>query len=147
MFAQTKNRTGIQGKSRISQTASVEAELKKLEREWFDAVVKGDAETLNRIFADDFTAINNDGSFVNKVEMKEMMSAGRLKLDEIKTDEFKLRLYGNTALVTGARPIFAIKSLWAKAATSRPGSNDPIFPGSRAGKRFPGFQYRSKHLF
>jgi len=101
IFAQAKNKTGSQGKSRSPQPASVEAELKRLEREWFDAVVKGDAETLNRIFADDFTAINNDGSFVNKAEMKEMMSAGRIKLDEIRTDEFKLRLYGATAVVTG----------------------------------------------
>lgn len=50
--------------------------MKRLEREWFDAVVKGDAETLNRIFADDFTAINNDGGFVNKTQMNEIDEVG-----------------------------------------------------------------------
>jgi peptidylprolyl isomerase len=75
--------------------------LKKLEREWFDAVVKRDAETLNRILADDFSALNDDGSFIDKAKMTEMSQAGLVKLDEIKTDEFKLRLYGNTAVVTG----------------------------------------------
>jgi peptidylprolyl isomerase len=87
--------------ARNNPAAGVEAELKKLEREWFDAVVKGDAQTLNRIFADDFTAISSDGSIINKSEMAAMMTSGRIRLDEIRTDEFKLRLYGNTAIVTG----------------------------------------------
>lgn len=100
-FAQTKKKAPSQGKSRRPQAVSVEAELKRLERAWFDAVVKGDAETLNAIFADDFMAISSDGSFINKTAMTEMMTSGRIKLDEIRTDEFKLRLYGNTAVVTG----------------------------------------------
>jgi len=63
--------------------------------------VKGDAETLNRILADDFAALNDDGSFINKAQMTEMSRAGLVKLDEIKSDEFKVRSYGNTAVVTG----------------------------------------------
>lgn len=101
VFAQTKNKASSPGKGRGLQPAGAEAELKRLEREWFDAVVKGDAETLNRILADDFTALNDDGSSVNKAQMTELSQAGLVKLDEIKSDEFKLRLYGNTAVVTG----------------------------------------------
>ncbi|HEY7180131.1 MAG TPA: nuclear transport factor 2 family protein, partial [Blastocatellia bacterium] len=100
-FAQTPNRGVSQGKGRSPQTAVAEAELKKLEREWFDAVVKRDAETLKRILADDFTALNDDGSFINKAQITDMSQAGLVKLDEIKSDEFNLRLYGNTAVVTG----------------------------------------------
>jgi hypothetical protein len=94
VFAQTKNK-GAKGRS--IQTAGPEAEVKKLEREWFDAVVKGDAESLKRILADDFTALNDDGSFINKAQMTDMPA----RPDEIKTEEFKLRLYGITAVVTG----------------------------------------------
>lgn len=101
VFAQTKNKAASQGKGRDIRTVGAEAELKRLEREWFDAVVKGDAETLNRILADDFAALNDDGSFINKAKMTEMSQSGLVKLDEIKSDEFKLRLYGNTAVVTG----------------------------------------------
>ena len=100
-FAQTKNRGASQVRDRSPQTAGVEAQLKKLEREWFDAVVKGDAETLKRILADDFAALNDDGAFINKTRMAEFLQAGSVKLDEIRTDEFNLRLYGNTAVVTG----------------------------------------------
>jgi len=101
VFAQTKSRGTGQGTGRSLQTAGVEAQLKKLEREWFDAVVKGDAETLKRILADDFAALNDDGGFINKNSMAELLKAGSVKLDEIRTDEFNLRLYGNTAVVTG----------------------------------------------
>jgi FKBP-type peptidyl-prolyl cis-trans isomerase/Domain of unknown function (DUF4440) len=93
--AQTKS----QGAGRRIQKAGPEAELKKLEREWFDAIVKGDAETLKRILADDFSALNDDGSFINKAQISEISQAGRL--DEIKSEDFKLRLYGVTAVVTG----------------------------------------------
>jgi FKBP-type peptidyl-prolyl cis-trans isomerase FkpA len=99
IFAQAKNRAAGQGK--VLKAPAVEAELKKLEREWFDAVVKGGAEALKRILAEDFVALNNDGSFINKAKMIELSQAGLVKLDEIKTDEFNLRLYGNTAVVTG----------------------------------------------
>jgi peptidylprolyl isomerase len=99
IFTQTRNRAAGQGK--VIRTPAAEAELKRLEREWFDAVVKGDAEALKRILADDFAALNDDGSVINKAKMIEMSQAGLVKLDEIKTDEFNLRLYGNTAMVTG----------------------------------------------
>jgi len=101
IFAQAKNKGAGPSKGRSLQTAGPEAELKKLEREWFDAVVKGSPETLDRILADDFTALNDDGSFMNKAQMTGMSQTGLVKLDEIKSEEFKLRLYGNTAVVTG----------------------------------------------
>ncbi|MFN0107749.1 MAG: FKBP-type peptidyl-prolyl cis-trans isomerase [Blastocatellia bacterium] len=78
-----------------------EAQLKKLEREWFTAVVKKDTAALSRILGDDFTALNSDGSFINKAETLAMVKSGTVKLDEIRGEAFKLRLYGLTAIVTG----------------------------------------------
>lgn len=100
-FGQTKPVRARQGKAVAAPAVGVEAQLKKLEREWFAAVVKKDLATLNRIFADDFIAIKSDGGFVTKAEMVEMFSSGKIQLDEIRSDEFKLRLYGTTAVVTG----------------------------------------------
>lgn len=88
-------------RARGTANSSVETELKKLEREWFTAVVKKDSATLDRLLAKDFVALNSDGSVIDKAAMSEMVQAGRLQLDDIRSDEFKLRLYGNTAVVTG----------------------------------------------
>ncbi len=101
VLSQSKPNRATQSKTRPAQTAEIEAELKKLETAWFDALVKSDVTTLNQILADDFLAMGNDGSFITKSEMTELISSRGLKLDQIKTEEFKLRLYGNTAVVTG----------------------------------------------
>ncbi len=98
-FGQTNARRV--GRSARPATGGVEAQLKKLEREWFDAVVKNDEVALNRIFASDFSATNSDGSTVNKADMVGMLKSAQIKLDEIRSDEFKLRLYGTTAVVNG----------------------------------------------
>ena len=100
-FGQTKPARAGQSKTVSAPAAGAETQLKKLERDWFTAVVKKDAAALNRIFADDFTAINTDGSFVTKAGMLEMVKSGKIQLDDIRSDEFKVRLYGLTAVVTG----------------------------------------------
>ena len=105
VLSQSKPNRTTQTKSRTVQTVEIETELKKLERAWFDALVASDTTTINQILAEDFIAMGNDGSFINKPEMIGLMSSGGLKLNQIKTEEFKLRLYGNTAVVTG-RAIF-----------------------------------------
>ncbi len=95
-ISQTAKRTR---RPAASRPLSVEAQLKKLEREWFDAVAKNDAATLNRIFAPEFIAINTDGGTIDRTSMTKMLS--QIKLDEIRTDEFKLRQYGTMAIVNG----------------------------------------------
>jgi len=100
-FSQAKGKRTSRIKPRPLPTANVEAELKQREREWFDAVTKNDSAALNRIFADDFLALNSDGSFISKTDMTAILTSGKIKLDEIRVDEFKLQLYGNTAVVTG----------------------------------------------
>lgn len=99
--SQTKSNRTAPAKTAGVAIVSTEAQLKKLEREWFDAVVKNDAAVLNRIFADDFTALNSDGTTITKAEMMKMVSSGTIKLDEIKSEEFKCRPYGTTAIVSG----------------------------------------------
>jgi len=100
-FGQTKSKRATSSKASNPLAAAAESQLKKLEREWFDAVVKRDATVLNRIFADDFIALNSDGTTIAKAEMIEMINTGSIKLDEIKSEDFKLRLYGTTAIVNG----------------------------------------------
>ena len=98
-IAQTRSRTRRPASK--ARPVSTESQLKKLERDWFDAVVKNDTATINRIFAPEFTAINTDGGVIDKAAMTAMLTSGQIKLDEIRTDEFKLRQFGNTAIVTG----------------------------------------------
>ena len=99
VFGQTKPVRA--GRSKSASLPGPEAQLKKLERDWFTAVVKKDVAALGRIFADDFKAINTDGSFLTKAEMLKMLESGKIQLDDIRSDDFQVRVYGTTAVVTG----------------------------------------------
>jgi hypothetical protein len=81
--------------------------FKRLEREMFDATEgKPNLEAVERIWADDFFSINHDGSAVNKQQMMVVLRSGQVLADRITSDEFRLRRYGNTVVVTGRSAYF-----------------------------------------
>lgn len=87
--------------SRAGQSPAVENELKRAQREWLDAYVKNDAAQLARLTSDDFISTGHDGKVGGKEQALDAIKAGNVALDAIETDDFRMRLYGNTAVVTG----------------------------------------------
>ena len=86
----------------------------ELEREMF-AAHEGtpDLRAIERLYADDFFSINADGRVVDKPGWLAMLKAGQFPVETITTDEFKLRQYSGTAVVTGRSAYFhAGKKLW-----------------------------------
>ncbi len=100
-FSQTKGQRTVPTRRSATTTAapSAEAELRRLEGEWFDAIIKGDKATLGRLLAEDFVGIGNDGERVNKTQL--IAEATASGVDEVKSEDIQLRFYGNTAVVTG----------------------------------------------
>jgi steroid delta-isomerase-like uncharacterized protein len=80
-----------------------EETLRRLEREVFDAFeLPGDAEAIDRLYSEDFLAINDDASYSDKQEAVEVVEAGRFPVvEEVVNDETRVRLFGETAMVTG----------------------------------------------
>ena len=97
--AQTKRpvRTGKVPAS-SGAASGTEAQLRKLEAAWIKAMIEKDTATLANLYADDFLAGNDDGSLLKKADVMKMGKAG-LPFTKITTDEFKLRVYGTTAVV------------------------------------------------
>jgi len=81
--------------------ASVESQLKKLEQDRTQAVVKGDVATLDKITADDYMFINRFGQVSDKQQTLDAIKNGGIKLSSNKLSDLKVRVYGNTAVVTG----------------------------------------------
>lgn len=77
--------------------------IEALERELFDAFEEpGDGEAVDRLYSDDFLAINADGSISTKEEAIEIIEAGVFPVSErITNDETTVRQFGDTAIVTG----------------------------------------------
>lgn len=106
--AQTKRpvRTGAGKAAGATAAGSVEATIKKLEAEWFAAVTSKDTATISRIFADDLVTGDDDGTWLKKADMLKYVKDG-IPIDKITSDEFKLRLYGTTAIVNGKSSFYA----------------------------------------
>jgi peptidylprolyl isomerase len=85
--------------------ANVEQELKKLERQWLDAYIKHDPDTMARIEADDFTITYPDGSVRTKAEEVEAQRNAQKQIADSSlsntTEDEHIRVYGDTAVLTG----------------------------------------------
>ena len=76
--------------------------FRDLERELF-AAHEGvpDLATIDRLYADDFLSTNADGRVVDKQGWLAIVSGGHFPVDKITTDDFKVRRYSGTAIITG----------------------------------------------
>jgi len=85
----------------VAWAASAEEELKKLETDRAAAVVKGDVATLEKQTSDDYTLINMNGQMSDKSQMVNAFKTGQSKLTSDELSDMKVRVYGNTAVITG----------------------------------------------
>ncbi|HEX6505298.1 MAG TPA: nuclear transport factor 2 family protein [Terriglobales bacterium] len=79
----------------------VEEHIKKMETERAAAVVKGDTDTLAKMTSDDYMLINVNGQMWDKAHTMEAIKSGQIKLSQDDVSDLKVRVYGNTAVVTG----------------------------------------------
>ena len=84
-----------------------EQALRKIQREWAEARIKGDSSYTRRLETDDCTIIWPDGSIVNKPA--DLQSMTDIKFSEFKIQNLQVRLYGDTGIVVGEGSIKAQK--------------------------------------
>lgn len=79
--------------------ATVEA-IKRMETERNKALVAGDVAAIDRLYSGDYTSAVRS-TFRTKPEVLADLKSGALKLEASNNDETNVRVYGNTAVVTG----------------------------------------------
>ena len=75
--------------------------LKQLEQDWLDSYRDGDPDKMGKILADDFIGRWADGSTQTKDEQLKAIRTGAEKHSTNQMLECNVRLYGDTAVVTG----------------------------------------------
>jgi ketosteroid isomerase-like protein len=80
---------------------SVEEQIKKMERDRAAAVVKGDVAMLEGLTSDDYVLINANGQLSDKAATMNAIKTGIIKLTANDVSDMKVRVYGDTAVVTG----------------------------------------------
>ena len=93
------------GMTAIEQTAkesggSVELHIKTLHEESRQAALKGDAGFLEKYLTDDYLGIGGDGRLITKDQDLQMLKSGAIKYEAIDERDVKVRVYGDTAIVS-----------------------------------------------
>jgi ketosteroid isomerase-like protein len=77
----------------------IEQELRQMNDEWVKALVRGDAETLNRIMAEDFFfAYPMEGD--DKARFLADITSGDVRVKYLNRENVTVRIWGNTAMLT-----------------------------------------------
>jgi ketosteroid isomerase-like protein len=86
----------------IGQAKSDKArgEVLKLEKEFSQAIVKNDAEAVERFLADDWIIVDPDGGIIDKARFLDVIKSGALTHEMMESDDTRVRIYQNTAIVT-----------------------------------------------
>lgn len=104
LFAGSTLAFGQPGKA---DPASVEKTILQLERDWVQvgtnkANIEKDTQTLGRIVADDWVGIDYLGHAVTKAQAIANLKSGAASIQSIQLGEMKVRVLGDTAIVTGS---------------------------------------------
>ncbi len=83
------------------KTGETEEELLKLEKAFAEAIVKNDLEGVGRLVADDWIIIGSDGEIVDRARFFEVVKSGALTHSTMESEDFRVRIYGDSAVVTG----------------------------------------------
>ena len=109
---------------KVAMSASAEQQLTQLDREWSQAGVRGDVSILERVLADDYSGTSPLGKASTKAEAIAELKSGANKLESNDTDNYSVRMFGDTAVMT----------------------HDGVRKGQREGQAFTE-RYRSLHVF
>ena len=85
----------------MTDSASDERELTQLVKDLNDAVVKADVAVLETFLHEDYVHHRPRGTVENRAEYLENRKARRVDFESLVPDEMEVRVYGDTAIVTG----------------------------------------------
>jgi hypothetical protein len=81
-----------------NDNAGVEEQIKRLEQQLRDHVLKGDTSVAEQYLADDYVNINAAGQMLDRNETIQAVKTGRVKYSSIDVTDERVRIYGDTAI-------------------------------------------------
>ena len=79
----------------------MQEELLKLENDFARAITNNDADAVDGFLADDWIIVDPDGGLTDKARFLAVIRSGALSHELMESTDWRVRLYGNTAVVTG----------------------------------------------
>jgi ketosteroid isomerase-like protein len=85
----------------VSTHTGTKEEILEIEEERNRAITSGDAAALERLTSDDYTFITLRGELRTKAEIVQGFKSGSFHYESRQISDLNVRVYGNTAIVTG----------------------------------------------
>jgi uncharacterized protein (TIGR02246 family) len=87
---------------------NTQQEIKALQGQVLQAILKSDTSVMEKYYADDYVAIHGDGILTTKAQEIENFKSGTTKYESITVREAKIRVYGDTAVVNALASVKTI---------------------------------------
>jgi len=86
--------------SQTAKDADIQ-QIQRLEQVWNQAHENGDADALDKLWADDLEVDVPRMAVMSKADALSLARSGRMKFLHYVTSDLRIRVYGDTAVVTG----------------------------------------------
>lgn len=80
-------------------------EIETIEEQWRNAMLNNNVGDMDKLMADDYIAITANGTIETKAQALAARKAGTLRITKIDLSDSKIRIYGDTAVVTSRAEI------------------------------------------
>jgi ketosteroid isomerase-like protein len=80
--------------------SAVEKQLLAAAHAWDRAMIGNDPEAIGRFMTDDWIIVGSDGSLGDKAGFLALVASGALSHDVMTSEDIRVRVYGDTAVVT-----------------------------------------------
>ena len=87
-------------KAETKPANNIEAELERLDDEAEEAARRGDASFFEKFLSDDYTGVGATGHTSTKARTVDFVRSGKLKFETWKINDRKIRVFGDTAVIT-----------------------------------------------
>ena len=91
----------VSGWAKDGAQADLHAALKAQADAWDAAIIKKDRQTIASNMSESFLQIGSDGKTADKAQFLENILSPDLVIEPYTVEDFRIRTYGNTALING----------------------------------------------
>lgn len=82
------------------ESKALHKEIETLERQWCDAELGNNVSQMDHLLADDYIGISANGTVETKASEIALRKAGTIRIQSLDLTDLKVRVYGDTAVVT-----------------------------------------------
>lgn len=90
------------------QSHAIHKKIESLELEWRNAEVNNNLSVMDHLLADDYLGISANGTVETKAQALAQRRAGTVRIQSLDISDIKVRVYGDTAVVTSTADLVGV---------------------------------------